>query len=545
MGFLLRTAGCMISRMGPADYDIVIVGGALAGAGAGLLLRRAFPEARVLIVEKGTAFDFKVGESTSEVAGYFLSRVLNLGSWLSREQISKNGLRFWFNDGENKELNRCVEIGPKLQVRLPAWQLDRSKLDEHVLQLAVDAGCELLRPATIREISLNKQDSHKVTLKAADGTQRSVTARWIIDASGKTAFLGRQRKTLQPTEEHPTASMWCRYLGVRDLDGPDFATEFPCAKKRVWSPRYNATNHIAGDGWWAWIIPLQGGEVSVGITWDRRLFTPPEGGSISGRLSCVLSTHPLGKWLLQGAEAVEQDARWYGSLAYLNKEVAGPRWVCIGDAAGFMDPLYSHGIDFIGHTVCAAVEMISADLAGKDAAPLIQRYAEGYPEGYRRWFRSLYLDKYEYIGDAELMHAAVLMDIGCYFTGPVQLIYRLGTEELARPFYGGPIGNGFAMFMALYNRRLASIARTRRKLGLHGYRNLDGQRLIPGGFTPGAGVLKLVFKGIRIWLRAEVITLWHRLSRKPAVRPVPADSPAENASAPGAATSAPAPDLPV
>ena len=80
-----------------ADYDVVIMGGALAGASMGILLKRELPDARILIVERSEAFSFKVGESTSEVAGAFLTRVLRLGSWLSREQIAKNGLRFWFN----------------------------------------------------------------------------------------------------------------------------------------------------------------------------------------------------------------------------------------------------------------------------------------------------------------------------------------------------------------------------------------------------------------------------------------------------------------
>ena len=79
--------------MDSPEYDVVIMGGALAGASMGLLLRRALPDARILIIERSLKSDFKVGESTSEIAGCFLSRILRLGSWLSREQITKNGLR--------------------------------------------------------------------------------------------------------------------------------------------------------------------------------------------------------------------------------------------------------------------------------------------------------------------------------------------------------------------------------------------------------------------------------------------------------------------
>ena len=495
------------------EYDVVIIGGALAGASAGLLLRREHPSVRVLIIERGEAFDFKVGESTSEVAGYFLSRVLNLGGWLGREQIAKNGLRFWFNGQGNTELKKCVEIGPKLQVRLPAWQLDRSRLDAHVLSEAVEAGCMLWRPATVTAVNVDGPGPHSLTVRRAGQPDVAVTASWVIDASGKAAVLARKRGTLVPLEAHPTSSMWCRFQSVGDMDSDEFARAFPCVKDRIWTTRYNATNHITGDGWWAWIIPLKGGEVSVGITWDRRIYTPPSVGSIPERLLAAMAGHPVAEWLLRGARPVEQDARTYTGVAYRSTEVAGPGWAMVGDAVGFMDPLYSHGIDFVGNTVTAVTRLVSADLRGECTRECLKDYSMGVPVAFLRWFRSLYKDKYEYVGDAELMHAALLLDIGFYFAGPVQLIHRMGHGELARPFYNGPIGGFVAWVMTLYNRRLAHIGRVRRRLGIHGYKNTAGQRLIPAGFSPDASVLRHVRRGLGIWLRAEVATVWHRLTR--------------------------------
>ena len=189
-----------------ADYDVVIIGGALAGAGMGILLKRELPEVRVLIVERSEAFSFKVGESTSEVGSAFLIRVLRLGSWLSREQIAKNGLRFWFNRPENTCAGRCAELGPKLQVRLPAYQLDRSKLDTHVLGLAAADGCEVVRPGVVRDLHLEGLGRNRLTVSTASGN-RTVTAKWVIDASGRAAVIARQRGTLENLEAHPTSSM--------------------------------------------------------------------------------------------------------------------------------------------------------------------------------------------------------------------------------------------------------------------------------------------------------------------------------------------------
>ena len=507
------------------DYDVVIIGGALAGAGMGMLLKRELPAAKVLIVERSDAFSFKVGESTSEVGAAFLIRVLRLGSWLSREQISKNGLRFWFSRPENSCAGRCAELGPKLQVRLPAYQLDRSKLDTHVLGLAAGEGCEVVRPGVVRDLHLEGQGKNRLTVSTAGGN-RTVTAKWVIDASGRAATIARQRGTLQNVEEHPTSSMWCRFQNVGDLDSQEMAVLHPEMPQRVWSQRSTATNHLTGDGWWAWVIPLQGGEVSVGLTWDRRIFTPPAEGSIPDRLTAVLRSHPIGRYLMREAVAVEKDAHFYGTVAYRNTQVMGDGWATVADASGFMDPLYSHGLDFLGNTVWAVHRIVCDALRGSDVRERIAAYELNYRESFQRWFSSLYQDKYQYIGDAELMNAAVLMDVGCYFIGPVRMVMEDHHRNLASLPYGGPIGAAFAKFMSCYNRRLARLGRLRREQGNFGPKNLDRHFIFRDSFQPGFAVRKLIFSGMRGWLKAECAMLWRRAPKsQPMVRLSPEATP--------------------
>jgi flavin-dependent dehydrogenase len=488
--------------MTETDYDAVIIGGALAGASMGLLLKRERPEARVLIVERSEAFDFKVGESTSEVAGAFLTRVLRIGNWLSREQIAKNGLRFWFTSPGNDCLGRCAEIGPKLQVRLPAYQLDRSKLDTHVLNLARKAGCEVRRPAMVRQLQLNGTGKNVLTVTAG-GASETVRAKWVIDASGRAATIARLRGTLENLEEHPTSSLWCRFRNVADLDAHDLHEKYPDLGKRVWSQRSTATNHLTGDGWWAWIIPLQGGQVSVGITWDRRIFQMPATGTVPDRLRAALETHPLGRYLLSNAVPVEEDARSYGTVAYRNTEVMGDGWATVGDASGFMDPLYSHGIDFVGNTVWAVSRLVLESLGGACVKEKAAAYDLNYRESYQRWFRSLYQDKYYYIGDAELMHAAVLLDVGCYFIGPVRMVWSDHRKELTSLPYGGPAGSAFGRFMTFYNRRLVKLANQRKANGTFGRKNVDHQFIFRDSFQPSFAVRNLIFDGLRAWLILE------------------------------------------
>ena len=74
-------------------------------------------------------------EATVETSAYFLSRVLGLTQYLNEQHLVKQGMRFWFANEQTQRLDQCSEIGGRYQVRLPAYQLDRSVLDEELLRV--------------------------------------------------------------------------------------------------------------------------------------------------------------------------------------------------------------------------------------------------------------------------------------------------------------------------------------------------------------------------------------------------------------------------
>src|SRR3954454_1261928 len=134
------------------DYDVAIMGGAFSGAATALMLKRKNPSARVLIIEKNAEFDRKVGESTTEVSSCYMTRLLGLTNYLGHHHLAKQGLRMWFANRPDQPFDDCVELGAKYQARLPTFQVDRSTLDQHMLDVAVEAGCELARPAKVTNI---------------------------------------------------------------------------------------------------------------------------------------------------------------------------------------------------------------------------------------------------------------------------------------------------------------------------------------------------------------------------------------------------------
>jgi flavin-dependent dehydrogenase len=465
----------------PADqpdsrWDVIIVGGALSGASTATLLLRRNPRLRVLILERDPSFKRRVGESTVEVSSYFLGRVLDLTEHLLEKHLVKQGLRFWFKNDRAASLDQCSETGPGYNVRLPGFQVDRAVLDEEVLARAVAAGATLLRPAKVRKITLSPGALQTVELEPASSSQppstpRLLHARWLVDASGFAAILSRREGWHRPNSDHPTAAVWTRWSGVKNWDSRELAEKFPAWSRRTKAIRYTATNHLVGLGWWAWMIPLKGGDTSVGIVFDQRFLDLPEGERLGERLRALLHTHPAARELMADATWHSGDVHFRRNLAYSSSRYAGDGFVLVGDAAAFIDPFYSPGMDWIAYTASAAAALVDGSLRGKPKAPRIARHNRDFTLSYQRWFDAVYRDKYAYMGDHQLMTLAFRLDLGLYYLGVVTPPFRDGPSALESPSFSSPASAPFARFMALYNRRLASIARARLARGAWGAGN--------------------------------------------------------------------------
>ena len=494
------------------SYDTVVMGGSLAGASTALLLKRKAPGMRILVIEKSEEFDRKVGESTSEVSACFLTRVLGLTKYLGHNQLSKQGLRMWFTKSSESKFTECSEIGPKYQGRLPTFQLDRQKLDQHVLEEAIAAGVELLRPAKIRKFETGT-GKHHLEVDAGE-EKRMIKARWLVDASGRVAMIGRQLGLLEPMTEQPTASIWGRFTNVNDWDSIAMKTDNACFSDVCRTQRTWATNHLNGYGWWCWIIPLKGGDFSVGVVYDKRIFTLPAGANLGERLKAHLLTHPIGRMLFENATPVAGDMKAISQLPFKQKHIATEDWFMVGDAAGFMDPMYSPGLDFISYSTTNAVELISRAYSGEKIAGAVEAYNNRWADNFSKWFNGVYKDKYYYIGDAELMSTAFMLDVSLYFMGPVRQAYSNIPDRYTSPPYGGVPGAIVATLMRTYNRRLSHIARKRMAAGTYGRNNENWRELFPG-FSPDASVLKQIRKALLRWAKVELNALGLKPQREP------------------------------
>jgi flavin-dependent dehydrogenase len=506
-------------------WDVIILGGALAGASTALLLRRRNPRWRVLIIEKSERLGRRVGESTVETSAYFLGRVLGLTDHLNEKHLVKQGMRFWFCNDQTRGLADCSETGPKYNVRFPGYQVDRSVLDEEVLARAVAEGAVLMRPARIGDVRLVEGGVQSVVWRTDDGAGGTETARWVVDASGVAALLARRNGWLMTNTAHPIAACWSRWNGVKNLDSREFAQRHPEWSARSKAVRYTATNHICGRGWWSWWIPLKGGDMSVGIVYDQRITELPEGGKVGDRLRTFLVDHPAARELLEGATYQEGDVHFRRNCAYRCSRYAGDGFVLVGDAAAFMDPFYSPGMDWISFSASAAAALVDSCLSGRSCAERIARHNSNFSASHDRWFDAIYRDKYFYMGDHELMTLAFRLDLGSYYLGVVARPFDGGSSALEIPPFAPKGGHAAGILMALYNRRLAAIARSRMARGTWGRRN-SGRYFGFISYELNGRLLPRVVGQLLMWMLLELREGWRTwLSLPPRDVPAPAPSP--------------------
>ncbi len=519
----------------------MVLGGAFAGGAAALLLRREKPELSVLVVERAAAFDSKVGEATTEMSAMFLTRRLALWEHLELNHLPKEGLRYWSQSDRVSGHADASETGSFRRSAVTSFQLRRDVLDEHILASAVAEGAELARPARAVDVVLappgvpSAARDHRVRIAhgaRGEAGEETISCRWVLDATGRATFLGRKLGLIERNKEHPTAAIWGRWQGVRHLD--DLAARSPTdlARKNV-SSRRLATNHYVGFGYWVWVIPLGNGETSIGIVYDTRLLQlgaageGHESGDRESTYRSFLAAIPSLAELLEDARLRLDDLRSYTHLAYSASQYMGDGWALMGDAASFLDPYYSPGLDHASFSVDGTVEIVKAEAGGEDVAARVAEHNAAFVRSYRRFFQAVYADKYFYMGEHDLISAALLLDTAQYYIFVVIPAYRFFGRFYWLPVLGPKPAFFSYHLMRLYNRRFKKLALLRREMGEAGRRN--DRRRINVYFDLDWAAFQMGARGFKLWafaeldgLRLRFKRLFGRRSAAPAAMPAPA-----------------------
>jgi flavin-dependent dehydrogenase len=415
----------------PAErYDAAILGGGLAGLTLAIQLKQARPETSVVVLEKreGPAplAAFKVGESTVPSGAHYFAEVVGMHDHLLKEQLVKCGLRYFPPSNGNEDITQRVEFGPPVYPPHDNFQLDRGLFENKLAARARALGVDLQQGVRVQEVDLG--DPHRVTFEQF-GERGELAARWVLDASGRASILKR-KLDLATDCGHHINSAWFRLGGGLDLE--DWGRDNAGWMARMPEPgvRKFSTNHLMGEGYWVWLIPLSTGPISIGVCADPRIH-PFEKINEFDRLLDWLDRHEpqLAGAVRERLDDVEDFLRVKDFAYGVKQAYSGDRWALVGEAAAFADPFYSPGSDFIGYGNSFTTDLVVRDLDGED----ISARVEYFNDLYQRLFDhviSRYRDSYPIFGNPWVLTGLLTWDFYSNHVANVLIFVRNKLTDL-------------------------------------------------------------------------------------------------------------------
>ena len=420
--------------MGAQRSDVLIMGGGLAGLTLAIQLRRELPALSVRILERNRhpapEAAFKIGESSVEIGAHYFDTILGLKPHLEARQLRKFGFRFFFNEGRD-DLDQCTELGVTEVFPTPSYQLDRGILENFLAAHAAELGAEFLDGAVVRRIDLAESGSDQrgdhVVHYEHDGGERTASARWLIDASGRQGLL-KHKLGLEESNGHDANSIWFR---IADRIAIDDWHDGEWAQRCKPPERWRSTNHLCGPGYWAWLIPLSSGSHSVGIVADAKLHPLGMINTFDKALAWFALHQPELHRHLESRRHLLQDFAYLRHFSHGCKQVfSARRWAITGVAGVFLDPFYSPGNDFIAIGNTYIVDLIARDARGEAFA----RHARAYEQLYFSFYRNmlpLYEDQYPMFGHAQWMPIKVIWDYAYYWGILCQFFFQQRLTDVA------------------------------------------------------------------------------------------------------------------
>lgn len=398
------------------DTDVAILGGGLAGLTLALQLRQQDAGLRITVLERRAhpvrEAAFKVGESTVEIGAHYLADVLGLREHLDAAQIRKFGFRFFFSEG-SRAIGECTELGVSRLLPTPSWQLDRGRFENFLGERALACGIEFRDGAVVRGIDIGQgDDAHAIGFERG-GQTHSLSARWLVDASGRAGLLKRKLGLAQDND-HEANAVWWRVDG--HLDPNDWCDD-PAWRQRCTPPdRWRSTNHLRGPGYWVWMIPLASGAHSIGIVCDAALHPLETMNTHAKAMAWLHAQQPQLAAMLERPGHALQDFAFLRNYSYGCRQVfSADRWALTGEAGVFLDPFYSPGTDFIAIANTYIGDLIARERAGAPFAP----YAEIYQQLFASFYDNaltLYRGQYPLLGDAQVLPVKVIWDYTWYWS---------------------------------------------------------------------------------------------------------------------------------
>jgi flavin-dependent dehydrogenase len=298
-------------------HDVIIVGGGPGGSTlAAYLAKKGYD---VGIFERESYPRFHIGESLLPASMPIFKETGFYETLSSGGYIKKNGAYFVDYQSE-EEIYFGFDGGINANIPM-AFEVERCEFDRDILAHAAKCGATVYQPSRVKDVSFF--DSH-VSVRTWKGEE--FEAKYVVDATGRDSLIGRQTQKRIPHEDLNNVAVFSHFVGV---------------KRRAGRNEGDITIGLLPDRSWSWVIPFKGEKTSVGVVCSSSVFKSTS--DLSEYLTQRLSESAILKDYMSGAERT-QEVTVISNYSHHCTEYYGDRWILIGDAAAFLDPIFSSGV---------------------------------------------------------------------------------------------------------------------------------------------------------------------------------------------------------
>ena len=353
------------------NYDVIITGGGIAGLSLARQLKMTNDKLSIAVLDKEEgpfkSAAHKVGESSVEVGAYYYAQVLQLEDYIEESHYEKFGLRYFFSS-ESDDFSTRPEFGVDEFLPAKSYQFNRGIFENYLRELIQEQGVHLIEGACVKDILINKGNLENEVVYDKDDEEISLKANWVVDATGRKRFIQNKYGYAKKASKVSHSSSWFRVKGRCNIDDIVSKTNTEW-HNRVKESRWFSTNHMMGEGYWVWLIPLKGDYTSIGIVASEEYHNFSTFNTQKKALNWISQNEKDLSDLLKGFEIIDFKAvRNYSHSS--TKMFSSDGWACVGEAGMFADPFYSVGNNLIAYAngittnlICSQIEDIEKHIS--------------------------------------------------------------------------------------------------------------------------------------------------------------------------------------